>query len=42
MVIGKLLQGERKLPEENLQVVLADFSTLSYAVFVMSEIARHR
>ncbi len=36
------LRGARKLTGENLKVVLAEFSTLSLAVFVMSAITLHR
>jgi hypothetical protein len=37
-----MLRGARKLMGENLEVVRAEFSTLSWAVFDVSIIIRHR
>ncbi len=37
----QLIRGALKLKGENLRVVGAEFSTLSWAVFVMSAIALH-
>ncbi len=39
---SKLGQGEEKLKEEYIKVVWAEFSTLSLAVFVLTEIVWHR
>jgi hypothetical protein len=41
VILNILQRGARKLTGENLKVVWAKFSTLSWAVFIMSAIARY-